>query len=68
MAGTSKLLSPEAKNPAKLNFCADCRLWLDFSGLSSMFRATFGKSGRPMRNIITKLLIVVVPRRTAGGG
>jgi hypothetical protein len=45
IAGTSKLRSPGAKNPAKLYFCADCPLWLDFSGLGSMFRATFGKFG-----------------------
>jgi len=33
-----------------------------------MVCATFGKSGRNMRNFITKLLIIVVPRRTAGDG
>jgi len=33
-----------------------------------MLCATFGKSERRMRNIITKTLILVVPRRTAGDG
>jgi hypothetical protein len=41
---------------------------LDIRRFSSMFRATFGKSSSHMRNIITKLLIVVVPGRTALGG
>jgi hypothetical protein len=33
-----------------------------------MVCATFGKSERQMRNIITKWLIFVVPRRAAGDG
>jgi hypothetical protein len=33
-----------------------------------MVRATFGKLATHMRNKITKLLIVVVPRRTARDG
>ncbi|OAF18011.1 hypothetical protein AXW67_05685 [Bradyrhizobium neotropicale] len=43
-------------------------LCLDIQALVAMFRATFGKPGAAMRNIITKLLIAVVPRHTAGGG
>ena len=41
---------------------------LDFPGYGAMVCATFGKFERHMRNKITKLLIVVVPRRTAGDG
>jgi hypothetical protein len=41
---------------------------LDFQGLAAITAQPLGSSGGYMRNIITKLLIVVVPRRTAGDG
>ncbi len=43
-------------------------LTLDFPGLAAMFAQPLGSPGGYMRNKITKLLIVVVPRRTAGDG
>lgn len=43
-------------------------LLLDIHWFGSMFRATFGKTLTFMRNIITKLLIVVVPGHIALGG
>src|SRR5438105_11068343 len=60
--------SPNAVNTANL---PKSRCWppcLDFQRHMAITRATFGKSEPPMRNIITKLLIVVVPRCTAGDG
>jgi len=56
------------KTPLKSDFSASAAPPLDFPGFGSMFRETFGKYNIQMRNIITKLLIVVVPRRTAGDG
>ena len=48
MAETANSPSPSAKNPAKLSKSrAERCLPLDFRGLGSMFRATFGKSERP---------------------
>jgi len=41
---------------------------LDFRDLGSMFAQPLGSLSGNMRNIITKLLIVVVPRRAAGDG
>ena len=41
---------------------------LTFQARSVCSAQPLGSLGRQMRNIITKLLIVVVPRRTAGGG
>jgi hypothetical protein len=41
---------------------------LDFRGLAAINAQPLGSPSRQMRNIITKLLIVVVPRRTAGDG
>jgi len=43
MAATSIFASPNARNRANLAFCANCGCRLDFPGLGSMFRATFGK-------------------------
>jgi len=60
--------SPTRRNPANLAKSGQALPSLDFPGPGAMFRATFGKSSRQMRNKITKLLIVVVPRRTAGDG
>ena len=68
MAGTRNLPSPNVRNPAKLRIERFVPPSLDFWSLEGMVRATFGKSEPTMRNIITKLLIVVVPRRTAGDG
>ena len=41
---------------------------LTFEASGSMFAQPLGSLSGPMRNKITKLLIVVVPRRTAGDG
>jgi hypothetical protein len=41
---------------------------LDFRALGSMFAQPLGSLSGNMRNIITKSLIVVVPRRAAGDG
>ena len=41
---------------------------LDFRGSGGITAQPLGSLSRQMRNIITKLLIVVVPRRTAGDG
>jgi hypothetical protein len=41
---------------------------LDFWPFGSMFAQPLGSLSRTMRNIITKILIVVVPRRIAGDG
>src|ERR1700686_4561523 len=63
--GTPFSLSPNCRNPANLPKSRWASPSLDFLGLVAMFHATFGKSGRRMRNKITKLLIIVVARRTA---
>ena len=61
--------SPNAGNPANLvEIACSCRLPLTFGGLDAMVAQPLGSPSRQMRNIITKLLIVVVPRRTAGDG
>ena len=41
-----KMLSPEAKNPAKLQKSGRATASLDFRGFAAMVRATFGKSER----------------------
>ena len=41
---------------------------LDIRALAAMFAQPLGSLSHSMRNIISKLLIIVVPRRTAGGG
>jgi hypothetical protein len=41
---------------------------LDIGRLAVMFAQSLGSLIEKMRNIITKLLILVVPWRTAGGG
>src|ERR1700682_6406182 len=66
--GAAFSLSPGPKNPAKLPKSRCGTPCLDFSGRTAITRATFGKLGGHMRNKITKLLIVVVARRTAGDG
>jgi hypothetical protein len=68
MAGTSIFVSRNARNPAKLRKRAERRLPLT-SGVSPLwFAQPLGSPSGYMRNKITKLLIVVVPRRTAGDG
>ena len=47
---------------------ASYRLALTFGVWQLCFAQPLGSLSRPMRNKITKLLIVVVPRRTAGDG
>ena len=56
----------ERRNPVKLSK-SRWRLPLT-SGLAAITAQPLGSPSRQMRNIITKLLIVVVPRRTAGDG
>ena len=60
--------SPRRKNLAKLQIEGDLCPWLDFRALASMVAQPLGSSSGHMWNKITKLLIVVVPRRAAGDG
>jgi hypothetical protein len=68
MAGNPKFTLAERRKPAKLEIERDLCLWLDFQSSGSMFAQPLGSLSGQMRNKITKLLIVVVPRRTAGDG
>ena len=68
MAGNPKFTSIKPDNPAKPNIQRDLCLRLDFQPLAGMFAQPLGSLSGPMRNKITKLLIVVVPRRAAGDG
>jgi len=61
-------LSPNARNPAKLPKSRQATPSLDFPGAAAMFAQPLGSPSGYMRNKITKLLIIVVPRRTAGDG
>jgi hypothetical protein len=65
---TLNLLSPNVRNPVKVQFERFVPALLDFWGLAAMFAQSSRSLSRHMRNKITKLLIVVVPRRTAGDG
>jgi hypothetical protein len=60
--------SPNARNPGKLKKSRIVLPSLDFPGFAVMFAQPLGSPSGYMRNKITKLLIVVVPRRTAGDG
>jgi len=61
--------SQGAEKAAKLQIDATYRPKLDFPALDSMVAQPLGSLSGSMRIIITKLLlIVVVPRRTAGDG
>jgi hypothetical protein len=68
MAGPANSPSPNARNPAKLEKLRRLTPSLDFRGLAAITAQPLGSLSLNMRNIITKLLIVVVPKRTAGGG
>jgi hypothetical protein len=68
MAGTSIFVSRNARNPARLPNRAERRLPLTFGGSPLWFAQPLGSPSGYMSNKITKLLIVVVPRRTAGDG
>jgi len=60
--------SPKGRNPAMLTKSRQAAAipWHRASG--RYVRAIFGKPDARMRNIITKMLILVVPWRTAGDG
>jgi hypothetical protein len=60
--------SRRAEKEAKLQIDAIYRPQLDFRALDGMFAQPLGSLSRSMRNIITKLLLIVVPRRAAGDG
>src|ERR1700692_4752146 len=61
-------LSPNARTPANLLISRPATPSLDFLGFAAMFAQPLGSPSGYMSNKITKLLIVVVPRRTAGDG
>jgi hypothetical protein len=61
-------VSPGVKNPAKLEILRVLPTSLDIWGVADITAKPLGSPGGHMRNKITKLLIVVVPRRTAGDG
>ena len=64
-----KLPLAEAKNPRYADEIALTLMHrLDNGAVRSMFAQPLGSQLGVMRNIITILLIVVVPRRTAGDG
>jgi hypothetical protein len=60
--------SPNRRNPANLMEIAPAWPCLDIRAMAAMFAQPLGSLSRQMRNIITKLLLIVVPRRTAGDG
>jgi hypothetical protein len=68
MAGTANLSSRIARKIANYKSSAEPAARLDFPVLDGMFAQPLGSPSADMRNKITKLLIVVVPRHTAGGG
>src|ERR1700694_4483032 len=59
---------PGQKTPLSSKSCASCGLPLTSRVWPLWFAQPLGSLSGHMRNIITKLLIVVVPRRTAGDG
>jgi hypothetical protein len=63
-------IHPRRMLPSQLHLqlSAIRRQWLDFRPWVSMFAQPLGSMIGPMRNIITKLLIAVAPRRIAGDG
>jgi hypothetical protein len=68
LAETRNSPSPNAGRPAKVDLNAIDHRRLDFQLLGGMVAQPLGSSNRRMRNIITKILIVVAPRRIAGDG
>jgi hypothetical protein len=68
MAGTSKFTLAECPEPGYSPEIAGKAASLDFWGLMAITAQPLGSPSRNMRNKITKLIIVVVPRRTAGDG
>jgi hypothetical protein len=67
-AGAANSHSPNGRNPANLAEIAPDAPCLDIREMADMFAQPLGSLSNQMRNIITKLLIVVVPRPTAGDG
>jgi hypothetical protein len=65
---TSKNTRRTPGTPLSYRNRAERGLPLTFRGPSLWFAQPLGSPSGQMRNIITKLLIVVVPRRTAGDG
>src|ERR1700730_18487473 len=59
---------PGQKTPISLQIMRVVPTSLDIWGPADITAQPLGSSSRKMRNKITKLLIVVVPRRTAGDG
>jgi hypothetical protein len=68
MAGTSKFTLAERPEPGYSPKVAEKAASLDFWGLMAITAQPLGSPSGSMRNKITKLIIVVVPRRTAGDG
>jgi hypothetical protein len=69
MSETLNSHSPNARDLAKLSTIGATREYPLTSGARSLcFAQPLGSLGLYMRNIITKLLIVIVSRRTAGDG
>jgi hypothetical protein len=68
MAETSKFTLAECPEPGYSPKVAGKAASLDFWGLMAITAQPLGSPSRNMRNKITKLIIVVVPRHTAGDG
>jgi hypothetical protein len=68
MAEPANSCSPKGRNTVKLKKSRVVPASLDFPGFAAMFAQSLGSPSRDMGNKIAKLLIVVVPRRTAGDG
>jgi hypothetical protein len=68
IAETSKFTLAECPEPGYSSKSLEKAASLDFWGLMAITAQPLGSSSRNMRNKITKLIIVVVPRRTAGDG
>jgi hypothetical protein len=60
--------SPNGRNPATVSKSRKWLACLDIRALAAMFAQPSGSLSSIVRNIITKFLIVVVPRHTAGDG
>jgi hypothetical protein len=68
MAETSKFTLAECPEPGYSLETVGKAASLDFWDLMAITAQPLGSLSRTMRNKITKLIIVVVPRRTAGDG
>jgi hypothetical protein len=68
MAETSKFTLAECLEPGYSPEIAPNAASLDFWGRAAITAQPLGSPSGSMRNKITKLIIVVVPRRTAGDG